>query len=70
MLDGPGLKARRAIVPLAAFVLQRLLVAAAAKASGYDPLAPSSYVRWDSVFYLDIAAHGYQPIHSCSPESG
>ncbi len=60
---------RQLLVPLLAFLAQRLVLAAAALASGHDPLAPSSYVRWDSVFYLDIAEHGYAPLVSCPPES-
>jgi hypothetical protein len=62
-------RARQLLVPLLAFLLQRLVLAAAALASGHDPLAPSSYLRWDSVFYLDIAAHGYAPLVSCPAES-
>jgi Glycosyltransferase family 87 len=57
------------LFPLVAFLLQRLVLAAVALVSGHDPLAPSSYVRWDSVFYLDIAARGYAPLVPCPPES-
>jgi hypothetical protein len=45
------------------------VVAACALWVGQSPLSPASYARWDSVYYLDIAAHGYLPLTHCPPES-
>jgi len=60
---------RRFLPPLVAFLLQRAVLAAVAWAYNYDPLAPSSWVRWDSGYYVSIAIHGYQPLTHCPPES-
>jgi hypothetical protein len=61
---------RRWAPPIAAFLLHRLLLAAAAWASGADPAVASSWVRWDSGHYLSIATSGYVPPSPCPPESG
>jgi hypothetical protein len=45
------------------------LVAISGYAAGIDPFTPSSYVRWDSGFYLDIAQSGYQ-FSSCEGVAG
>jgi hypothetical protein len=60
---------RRLWPPLALFLLQRAAVAACAAWAGYSPFELSSYARWDSGYYLDIAAHGYAPLFHCTPET-
>lgn len=55
--------------PLFAVLLQRAVLCATAWACGYDPLSPSTWARWDSGYYLDIAAAGYQPLRHCWPET-
>lgn len=63
--------ARASWVPvLVAFAANRAVLAAAAALSGASPFAAASLCRWDTVFYLDIAASGYHPIVHCPPESG
>jgi Gpi18-like mannosyltransferase len=56
--------------PLVALLLQRLVVGVTAWVAGYNPFAPSSWVRWDSGHYLGIAAGGYQAPAPCTAESG
>jgi Gpi18-like mannosyltransferase len=56
--------------PLVALLLQRLVVVVTAWVAGYNPFAPSSWVRWDSGHYLGIAAGGYQAPAHCTAESG
>jgi hypothetical protein len=46
--------------PLVAFVAARLSSGLAARLAGVDPLQASSWVRWDSLWYLRIAAGGYR----------
>jgi hypothetical protein len=36
-------------------------------ATGYAPFAPSTWSRWDSGLYLDIARHGYTLFHCSAP---
>ncbi len=55
--------------PALAFLLQRLLLSLVAWASGFNPFAASSWVRWDSGHYLSIAGHGYTALVHCPPES-
>ena len=55
--------------PLAAFAAARMVSAAVAWTSGFPPLDPQTWVRWDSVLYLRIAERGYQ-IERCRPETG
>lgn len=69
MIRSLEMRAHRLVAPIAAFALQRAVLAAAAWHAGFDPLSPTSYVRWDSAYYLDIAANGYAPIAHCAPES-
>jgi hypothetical protein len=59
----------RLIPPLIAFSVQRSLLAAVAYANQFDSLASASWIRWDSVFYLDIASRGYSLPGACPPES-
>jgi len=60
---------KRFLPPIVVFLLHRGLLATIAWICGYAPFDPASYSRWDSSFYLDIAARGYVPIHPCPPES-
>lgn len=46
--------------PLVAFVAARLVSGFAAWWAGVDPLRASSWVRWDSFWYLRIATGGYR----------
>jgi len=46
--------------PLVAFIATRLASALAARLANVDPLQASSWVRWDSFWYLRIAAGGYR----------
>jgi hypothetical protein len=55
--------------PLAAFVLARGLLAAAALSAGLNPLDPRIFVRWDSGHYLGIAEVGYD-LEPCREDSG
>jgi MFS family permease len=55
--------------PAAAFVLQRALLAAVAWANHDDPFRATTWARWDSTFYLQIASSGYLPVESCRPET-
>jgi hypothetical protein len=56
--------------PLIAFVVHRAFVAACAASQGYAPLSGETYSRWDSGFYLEIAARGYAPLFHCTPATG
>jgi hypothetical protein len=38
-------------------------------AAGYSPFSPSTWSRWDSGLYLDIARHGYT-LFRCAPPNG
>ena len=60
---------RRLAPPLAAFVLARGLLAAAAVSAGLPPFDPRIFVRWDSGHYLGIAEVGYD-LEPCREESG
>jgi hypothetical protein len=51
---------RKVLVPLGAFAVARLLLAAAARAEGYPPFDPGIFRRWDSGQYLSIATRGYE----------
>ena len=46
--------------PFVAFVVARLVSGFAAWWAGVDPLRASSWVRWDSLWYLRIATGGYR----------
>ncbi|HEY2028608.1 MAG TPA: hypothetical protein VGH20_05310 [Myxococcales bacterium] len=61
---------RRGWPPLAAFLIQRALLAICAASAGQDPFRLDSYARWDSAFYLDIAARGYVTPAHCTPDTG
>ena len=50
--------------PLAAFMATRVVSVVGAKLAGVDPLQASSWVRWDSLWYLRIASGGYR-LESC-----
>lgn len=54
---------------LLAWGFSACLVAISGYAAGIDPFTPSSYVHWDSGFYLDIAQSGYQ-FFSCETLPG
>ncbi len=57
-----GASARWAVTflpPVAAFLTARAVLSLAASATGYGPLLPASWTRWDSMQYLDIATAGY-----------
>jgi hypothetical protein len=56
--------------PFATFLIHRGFVSACAMSVGQDPFRLDSYARWDSVFYLDIAARGYAPPFPCPAASG
>jgi len=62
-------KLPRFAAPLFAVLLQRALLCVVALACGYNPLLPSTWARWDSAYYLDIAVAGYQPVRHCWPET-
>ena len=51
--------------PLAAFLLARAVLATSAAASGYAPLRPETFLRWDSHHYLSVAERGYE-LFSCA----
>src|SRR5258706_5997475 len=40
------------------------------KAAGYAPFTPTTWTRWDSNLYLDIARHGYTLFHCAPPDGG
>lgn len=61
---------RGAFPPLIAFLVHRAFVAVCAASQEYSPFAAETYARWDSGFYLEIAAHGYAPLFHCPPASG
>ncbi|MGZ6058337.1 MAG: hypothetical protein ACXWLP_02675 [Myxococcaceae bacterium] len=46
--------------PLLAFLAARVASMVAARMAGVDPLRAASWVRWDSLWYLRIAAGGYR----------
>lgn len=60
---------RRLGPPLAAFLLARGLLAAAALSAGLKPFDPRVFVRWDSGHYLGIAEVGYD-LEPCREDSG
>ena len=51
--------------PLAAWACGLLVLCVTAAATGHDPFAPSTWTRWDSGHYLEIAAHDYD-VHRCA----
>lgn len=53
-----------------AFLVHRAFVAICAVSQGYSPFASLTYARWDSGFYLEIAARGYAPLFHCPRASG
>jgi hypothetical protein len=55
--------------PVLAFLLQRLMLSLVAAASGFNPFASATWMRWDSAFYLGIAANGYGAVIHCGPET-
>ena len=57
----------QAAPPLFAFALARLVGAAVALRAGFSPLRVSSWIRWDSFWYLRLAQHGYQ-LERCRDE--
>jgi hypothetical protein len=57
------------VPPLVAWVAGAALLFAAAIATGHDPVAASSWARWDSGYYEGIARHGYE-LHRCRPGEG
>lgn len=65
-----GLRARRAAVvallpPLVAWAGALALLCGAAVATGHDPLHASTWARFDSLAYEEIARHGYE-VHRCT----
>ncbi len=56
----PGRLGQTLGAPLAAFVATRIVSGVAARLAGVDPLQASSWVRWDSLWYLRIATGGYR----------
>jgi hypothetical protein len=61
--------ARAVVVPALVFIGVRLLFAAAAASVGFDAWRASSWRRWDSGHYLDIARKGYE-YFSCARFGG
>jgi hypothetical protein len=57
------------VPPLAAWIAGAALLSLAAVATGHDPFAASSWARWDSGYYEQIARHGYE-LHRCRPGEG
>jgi hypothetical protein len=57
------------VVPALVFIAIRLLFAAAAASVGFDAWRASSWRRWDSGHYLDIARKGYE-YFSCARVGG
>lgn len=55
--------------PLAAWLAAAALLCGAAAATGHDPLAASTWARFDSAHYESIARHGYD-LHRCAPGEG
>ncbi len=60
---------RAAWPPVVAFAAQRGVLIAVAFASGFNPFHADAWAKWDSAFYLHIAASGYLPPEPCPPES-
>jgi hypothetical protein len=60
---------RAVLAPALVFVAVRLLFAAAAASVGFDAWRGSSWRRWDSGHYLDIARKGYE-YFSCARVGG
>jgi len=54
------------VIVLGAFVLSQVLLLFAGSLAGTDVASSSSFARWDSVHYLDIASKGYD-LHHCDP---
>jgi hypothetical protein len=60
----------RQVWPAAAvWALATLTVVLTSVATGYSPFASSTWARWDSGLYLDIAQHGYT-LFRCAPPKG
>jgi hypothetical protein len=60
---------RKLAPPLVAFAAQRIFLGVIAAIAGLNPFSAASYLRWDSVFYLDIAVNGYRPLTHCTAET-
>lgn len=54
---------------LASWLAGVAVVSITAVLLGYDPLAASTWSRWDSELYIDVARDGYD-LFPCPPESG
>jgi hypothetical protein len=61
--------ARDAWPAIAIWALATATVLITAVAAGYSPFSPSTWSRWDSGLYLDIARHGYT-LFRCAPPNG
>ena len=61
--------ARAVLIPVLVFIAVRLLFTAAAASVGFDGWRASSWRRWDSGHYLDIARKGYE-YFSCARFGG
>jgi hypothetical protein len=65
-----GLVATDVAVIVGAFLLSRLLLTAfgmltlATHTSGFVPVLPDLFVRWDSAWYVSLAEHGYSMVGS------
>ena len=66
----PDLNSRRGGVAVVAMTLALwfAVMGAAAMTEGYSPVVPSTWSRWDSANYVQIAATGYQFEH-CGEQS-
>ena len=60
---------RTTVPPAIALLAARLLGWVAAWTHGFDPLRATTWVRWDSLWYLRIAREGYV-LESCRKETG
>jgi hypothetical protein len=59
-MAAPGVRFARAVaVAVVVALLGELLLVAAARVSGEDPLRTRSWVHWDAYRYIDIARQGY-----------
>jgi hypothetical protein len=56
------------LIVLAAFLLSQVVLIVAGSLAGTDVASSSSFVRWDSVHYLEIASKGYD-LHNCNPST-